>query len=204
MQPMQPEAQEIPYFDEAKEALALGVRNKIYKVVEGAPGLHFREIQRRTNLAIGSLQYHLEYLQKKHLLRSEREGKFVRYYAIRAPDLGADTQLMNLLRQQSIRRIALFLLTRKRASNAAIAAAIGVSPSTASWHIDKLIKTNIVTKKRRGRKCSFYLVEPDRVRNLILNYRKSFLDELVDGFAEIWDQMEAANAAKESAKARKK
>ena len=46
------------------EAVILTPRDKIYSIIVQNPGLHFREIQRRTNIATGALQYHLEYLKK--------------------------------------------------------------------------------------------------------------------------------------------
>lgn len=174
---------------EEGNALDLDIRNRIYRVIEKSPGLHFREIQRRTNTAVGSLQYHLEFLGKRHLIRAEREGKFVRYHAVRGKEEEADRKTLGLLRQQSVRRIVLFMLTNKRASNASISRAIGLSPSTTSWHIDKLVSAGLVEKKRRGRKSFFYLTNPNNVAGLLVSYRKSFLDELVDGFAEIWQEI---------------
>ena len=52
--------------DALEEALKLDIRKKIYNTVKKNPGLHFREIQRRVEIATGALQYHLDYLQKKH------------------------------------------------------------------------------------------------------------------------------------------
>ena len=101
-------------------ALQLDVRRKIYEIVEQSPGLHFREIQRRSGLAVGSLQYHLDYLQKHHILRTQNEGKFVRYYAVRGPQVEeandqtqAGQKTMAFLRHESTRKIILFLLKEK-------------------------------------------------------------------------------------------
>ena len=103
--------------EQLSEALALGARNKIYRAISKSPGLHFRELQRRTKIATGSLQYHIDFLLKRNLIKSEKNGKFVRYYSTRGPQLGADQVTMGLLRQPSLRRIILFLLTKKRANN---------------------------------------------------------------------------------------
>lgn len=174
---------------ELEEALALKVREQIYKAIEKAPGLHFRELQRRTNLAVGSLQYHIDYLQRAHLIRTDRHGKFVRYYTIRGKQLGEDTRTMSLLRQPSLRQICMFLLTRRSANNAKIASHLNLSPSTTSWHVTKLVDAEILGKRRRGRKTFFYIQDKDRVAKLLTGYRKSFLDEAVDNFAQIWKEM---------------
>ena len=176
--------------EQLSEALALGARNKIYRAINKNPGLHFRELQRRTKIATGSLQYHIDFLLKRHLIKSEKTGKFVRYYSTRGPQLGTDQVTMGLLRQPSLRKIILFLLTKKRANNEKIAVAVGLSPSTVSWHMVKLVQGNIVEKRRVGRKTFFYIKDADNISALLSNYKKSFLDEMVDSFVDIWDEMQ--------------
>jgi len=175
--------------EQLDEALALGARNRIYKTISKSPGLHFRELQRRTKIATGSLQYHVDFLLKRRLVRAEKKGKFVRYYSTRGEQLGEDEAKMGLLRQPSLRKITLFLLTKKRANNEKIAAAVGLSPSTVSWHMLKLVQGNIVEKRRVGRKTFFYIVDSGNIVNLLRSYKKSFLDEMVDNFVEIWEEM---------------
>ena len=176
--------------EQLSEALALGARNKIYRAISKSPGLHFRELQRRTKIATGSLQYHIDFLLKRHLINAEKNGKFVRYYSTRGPQLGEDKVTMGLLRQQSLRKIILFLLTKKRANNEKIAAAVGLSPSTVSWHMVKLVQGNLVEKRRVGRKTFFYIKDADNISALLSSYKKSFLDEMVDSFVDIWDEMQ--------------
>tara|TARA_Y100000310_G_scaffold345252_1_gene463141 strand:- start:7836 stop:8372 length:537 start_codon:yes stop_codon:yes gene_type:complete len=175
---------------ELDDALALSARDKIYQEITNNPGLHFRELQRRTDLATGSLQYHIDYLERRHFVRSVKQGKFVRYYSMRGEQFGEDETLMNLLRQESLRKIVLFLLTRKSATNFTIASAVDLSPSTVSWHMKKLSDNGVVEVRKRLRKKYFYLADPERVKNILRSYQKSFLDALVDHFVEIWDSME--------------
>ncbi len=176
--------------EQLSEALALGARNKIYRAINKSPGLHFRELQRRTKIATGSLQYHIDFLLKRHLIKSEKNGKFVRYYSTRGPQLGENQATIGLLRQPSLRKIILFLLTKKRANNEKIAAAVGLSPSTISWHMVKLVQGNLVEKRRVGRKTFFYIKDADNISALLSSYKKSFLDEMVDSFVDIWDEMQ--------------
>jgi predicted transcriptional regulator len=172
-----------------EDALQLDVRKKIYKAIEKNPGIHFREIQRRTDLAVGSLQYHLEYLQKRHIIKTEKQGKFVRYFSVRGKQLGEQTNLMSLLRQESLRHIMLFLLSRKSANNQVIAKNVGLSPSTVSFHLEKLLTENIIGKRRRGRKTYYFVINPEEARTLIMGYRRSFLDDMVDRFTETWEEI---------------
>ena len=173
--------------DELEEALALDVRRKIYNLLKRSPGLHFREIQRRSKLATGSLQYHLDYLSKRHLVKQEKDLKFTRFYIVRQDFEG--TTEMGALRQKSLRKIILFLLKKKRANNDQISRQIDLSPSTTSWHLDKLLEKGIVQKKRSGRKTIYTLADPDKSADVLVRFQKSFLDEMVDNFVEIWQQI---------------
>ncbi|MFH1224337.1 MAG: winged helix-turn-helix transcriptional regulator [Candidatus Diapherotrites archaeon] len=175
--------------EEDDSALALDVRRKIYETIDKSPALHFREIQRRTGVGVGALQYHLEFLRKSQLLRAEKDGKFVRYFSVRGKQLGEQGKEMSLLRQDSIRKIVLHLLTHKRSNNLSISKAVGLSPPTTSWHLNKLIEAKIVEKRRRGRKSFFYLTDKGKTAELIVEHRKSFLDEMVDNFAEVWEEL---------------
>ena len=115
---------------EQEPALALKARKRVYNLIKRSPGLHFRELKRRLKLATGQLQYHLSQLQEAHLVRAEKDGRFTRYYAIRGEQLGESEKTLSLLRQDSVRRIVLFLQGRRFANNLAISNAIELSPST--------------------------------------------------------------------------
>lgn len=174
-------------YDPLEEALRLEVRRKIYDTIKENPGLHFRELQRRVDIATGALQYHLDYLGKKHLVKTEREAKFLRYYLVR--EKFDDTKLMSLLRQESIRKIVVFLMQKRAVMLETISANAGLSPSTVSWHLDKLSESQIIEKSRRGRKIFFKVVDKEKVGKMLVDYKESFLDEIVDNFVEVWEEM---------------
>ncbi len=177
--------------DDAEQALELSVRNRLHDAIKDSPGLHFRELQRRTGIAVGSLQYHLEFLERVHLVRKVKEGKFVRYYSVRGEQLGEQQRTMSLLRQDSIRKIVLFLLSPqpRPANNLQLSQGVGLSPSTVSWHVQKLLEAGVVLKEQRGRETFFSVRNPAQTAQLLIHHQKSFFDELVDNFAEVWQQM---------------
>lgn len=178
-------------------ALQLDVRRKIYEIIEQSPGLHFREIQRRSTLAVGSLQYHLDYLQKHHIIRTQAEGKFVRYYAVRGVQVHTEAdaaqhgqKTMAFLRHESTRKIILFLLKENRANNERIAQEINLSPSTTSWHLDKLVENGVLRREREGRKTFFILIHPESARHLLVTFRQGFFDQAVDNFVDLVTQLQ--------------
>ena len=176
--------------DEGAKALELDVRRELHDLIEASPGLHFREVQRRTGLAVGSLQYHLEYLEKKHMIRAERQGKFVRYFTVRGQQLGEQQTTMALLRQRSPRKIILTVLQKGPINNFALAQEAGLSPSTTSFHTTKLVDAGVLQKKRSGKETHYFIEDKDGVARLLKQYRSTFVDELVDNFVEIWDELQ--------------
>jgi len=168
------------------EAVALTPRDRIYSTIVKNPGLHFREVQRRTDIATGAMQYHLDYLKKRGFIREEKEGKFSRFYSMQSDVL--DTKLMNLLRQESVRRIVLFLMQKRRATLPVISKNVGLGLSTTSFHMQKLLSSQVVLEKTIKGKLYFYLSNKDAIMGLFVEYKKSFLDELVDNFVELWEK----------------
>ena len=172
--------------DEEKKMLEVELRRKIYQAVRQYAGAHFREIERKSGLATGSAQYHLNYLAKQGLIRAEKEGGNVRYFP--RDFRPEDRKLMGFLRQKSIRAMILFVLTHDNCNHEQIAGFAKLSPSTVSWHLKKLEQDGIIKTSRKGRN-AFYSILSDRneIVKLLITYRGSFLDKMVDNVVEMWE-----------------
>ena len=91
-----------------KNILKLEKRREIYNFILENPGLHLREISRRTNISVGGLRHHLNFLKKIGLIDSKPDHRYTRYYVNQT--VGAkDKEIINLLRQDIPRRIILLL-----------------------------------------------------------------------------------------------
>jgi len=74
------------------------------------PGLHEREIARKMNISLSTLDYHLHYLEKREMIVSRKDGRYTRYFV--SFKVGAqDKKIIAILRQKTPRSIVLFLLT---------------------------------------------------------------------------------------------
>ncbi|WP_421077663.1 winged helix-turn-helix transcriptional regulator [Methanothermococcus sp. Ax23] len=171
------------------DELCLESRKKIYNLIKKSPGIHFREIEKRLNMAVGSLQYHLHYLEKRNIIRSEHYGDYVRYFPKDCQLDDTDKKILSFLRRKTSRHILLYLL-EKPANHKEISENIGLSPSTISWHLNKLVEAGIVEKTKKGRTSLFKVNNSERIINLLIIYKESFFDKLVDGFVEIWENAE--------------
>ncbi|MEM4261708.1 MAG: winged helix-turn-helix transcriptional regulator [Candidatus Diapherotrites archaeon] len=175
------------YQDPLEEALRLEIRRKIYETIKENPGLHFRELQRRTGIATGALQYHLDYFVKRHLVKTEREKKFLRYYLVR--EKFDETKLMSFLRQDKIRKVLLFLSKRRYSTLEKIVSGTGLNETTVQNYIHSLIKDNVLEEKAYSGKVVYSIKEKEKIAELLRSYRKSFLDALVDEFVEMWGEI---------------
>jgi len=166
--------------------LELDSRKKIYEIVDQYAGCHMREIQRISGLSFGMVSYHLTFLCKYNLIREEKDGNYVRYYPNTLEK--HDEKLLGLLRQRSVRTILMFIIDNEGCSHQQISEGVHLSPSTTTWHLKKLIDNGIIISDRRIKGKAYYLGIPrDRVINLLISYRESFVDTLVDGFLDLWE-----------------
>lgn len=171
-----------------QDQLELDARRRIYDCISKSPGLHFREIQRRTKLATGSLDYHLHFLHKNALIRTEKSGIFVRYYTTHIGYNQRDKELLSLLRHDKIRHILIFLIEKKKANASEIAKHIGISQSNLSWYLKALAEKEIIVHKKKGRFRFYTVVDKNEIIKCLLTYKTSFLDSVVDKFISAWEE----------------
>ena len=158
-------------------------RARIQETVFEHPGLHFRELQRRLHLGTGSLTYYLEKLQKG-VLKSERIGGYLRFYQM---NLGRDyVRYLGALRVESFRRIILFLLAQPGMNHSKITKGVGLAPSTVSSHLMKLQGLDILRQNALCGEKVYVVTEPEKVAQILIEYKESFPDRLVDRFCKMW------------------
>lgn len=166
------------------EAIALENRRKIYDLVRNNPGCHFREIERKINMPYGTLKYHLNFLVKKELLVEKKDSNNLRYFSKEFNS--NDYDLLSLLRQGSLRKILVFLATSKQCTNKDLVSFTNLSPSTISWHLNKLLRKKVVEKDNSENRYKLIL-DKDLVIRILIAHKESFLDSLVNRTIETWE-----------------
>ncbi len=164
------------------EPLDLENRRTIYSFVEKNPGVYMREIQRGLGMSTGVLEYHLAYLVKKGLLSVYQDGRKKRYYSTRKIS-APDKRILAILRQRICRSILIYCISREGASFSELVNSLGVSKSTLSFHISKMLKAGVLLEEGGAEK-RYLVSDPEKVSDLIITYKESFLDDLVDRFVE--------------------
>lgn len=169
------------------DPLELENRRRAYELVAATPGLHLRDLARRLEVDVRTALYHLEHLEEHGLVAKIEEGGFRRYFPHTANGRKAevvdarDKPWLSALRKRVPLFVALFLLQRSRAAAGELAAGVGGSPSTMSYHLGRLTKLGFVQHEGMD----YVLSEPDRVARLLYAYRPP--DDLVEGFLGLWE-----------------
>jgi predicted transcriptional regulator len=169
-----------------EKILELESRKRVYEIVKKNSGCHFREIERRSKIPHGTLKYHLHFLVKHNLLIEKKENNNLRYFP-RETEI-KNLILLGILRQATLRKIILFVLISENCNHEDITNFIKLSSSTTSWHINKLLRAGIIASQKDGRKTKYkILTDKNEIIKLLITYKESFLDSLVNRVVEMWE-----------------
>ncbi len=166
-------------------------RNEIYEFIKKNPGLHLRELQRRLNLPLTSLEYHIDYMVRKSVLMKESSKHYSRYYAKHLDD--EDKRILKSLRQKRLREIVLILLEKEKAKFSFLLESLDIPPSTLSFYLKYLIKNKIINKNKIGYENIYSLIEIDRIAKVLITYKSSFIDKLIDKTLNTWLETQFRN-----------
>lgn len=167
-------------------------RRKVYAVIEANPGIHMRELQRVLDMPLTTLEYHLAYMARKKIIFKESDGHYNRYY-VRPLDSG-DKKILSALRQKRMRDIVFMVLVNKKVKFQFLADQLGLPNSTLSFYLKYLVDNMVLAKERVGHENIYTVSDEDRVARVLIAYKSSFLDKMVDKALATW--MEAYSSKK--------
>lgn len=176
-----------------EDPLELETRRRIYQHLQKFPGAHMREIGREVDIPMGTLEYHLHYLVKANLLTTRQDARYTRYFP--TGELSRrEKDVLAILRQKVPRQVAAHLLLQPGASHGQLLQHFALSASTLSFHLKKLVTAGIVSQEKSGRENLYRVLEPELVAKVLIQHRASFFDDVVDRFADVWLNLDAAPA----------
>ena len=170
---------------EPKQEVSKNLESRILSHITKHPGIHFNDLHRALNLAPGTLQYHMYRLVRdKKVIVIRGEYKTL-YFPPKLID-PADQKIIILLRQRIPRTLLLILLEQSEKSGHELTKLLNITKSTLSYYIKRLTKLGVLKIKIEGREKRYSVNQPDRIANLLIKHKKSFGDELVDRFVDLW------------------
>jgi predicted transcriptional regulator len=171
------------------QLLELETRQSIYDLIERVPGLHMREIQRRLNLEVALVDYHLYIMEKAEIVTSQKEGGYKRFY-VSPSESGLDSnkrRILGVLRQKIPLQVTLYLLKEKQATHTKISNDLEIKPSKLSFHLKKMRKLGILKKLQPGEGKGYVVEDEALVIRLLLRYKPP--QDMMDEFADLWDDL---------------
>ena len=159
-------------------------RRKIYEAIEKSPGVHLRELQRVLDMPLTTLEYHLSYMARKKIIYSESDTHYKRYYAKTLDD--EDKKVLSALRQKRMREIVLLVLSKGKAKYQYMADYLNVPHSTLSFYLKYLVDNDILVKDKVGYETIYTAKDEDKVAKVLVAYKASFLDKLIDKTLSTW------------------
>ena len=161
------------------------VQDKIVKYVNEIPGIRYRELLRITGISNGVLSYHLNLLDNSGKIRVNRvNNRVTRYFSY---DVSPhETYVIGLLRQETSRKIIMYVLEKGTCGFNDIIIHTKKVPSTISWHLARLKAANIV-KVRKQYEFNYYEIGMDRLilENLLSKYKSSFTEKIVNDYIDM-------------------
>jgi len=122
-------------------------RRSLLSAIEASPGVHFKELQRRTAQSKSQAQHHLSKLLAAGLVREVRSGGYVCYF----PAAIADRHLLAaapILRADGARKVFAAALEHPGSNALGLAHFSGLQPSTVTYHVQKLAQAGLVATER--------------------------------------------------------
>ncbi len=167
-----------------EKLLELETRKRIYTLIKNRPGIYLRELERETNFTIGQLTYHLPILVGANLIKEETTGRFKRFYPL---GLNAyERKILPLLRRPNLRKIIILVLENKIITNKELSEKMSLSAATISWYIQILKDANLIRNEITEDGVFYLLMDEDEIIKVLITYKESFLDKMVDRFIEAW------------------
>lgn len=158
---------------------------KVYEVVRDNPGLDYRDLQARVRLNMQDLRSGINYLRENDLIvREEYEDNYRYYMAEGISD--AEKNIMSYLRQYILREIIFYLIQHPNSKASEIRSEIHLSSDTMSRHLKKLRDAGVIAESRQGWASTYRVNDPEKIKKLLVQYKESFLDRLVNRFIESW------------------
>jgi predicted transcriptional regulator len=156
-------------------------QQKIYDLIQKNQGLHLSKIAELMNMRLSLAQYHLSNLEKDHLIVSVSEKGYKRYYSDETSIGSQEKKILALLRQEIPLKIITFLIKNQTAQHKQIMEYIQVSPSTLSYHLNKLVTAEIIEVSAYGEEKGYRIRNKKEIMRCLLKY------VLIESFDELWD-----------------
>ena len=165
---------------------------KILQFVQNNPGCHLRKIKEMISISQGTVQYHTDRLEKMGRITSTRSGLYKHYFPVGVFQ-NNEKEILQVLSQETARRILMFIVERQAPTQTDIANNIEISASSVNWHIRRLTEFRLVKEIKEGKYKRYHLedreVSSKYITALMRNYYPAVWEKWSDRLIEIFLSM---------------
>jgi len=161
--------------------------------IDKFPGLRFYQLKKEIGIANGTLQHHLSSLMKLGSISIEYDNSTPRYFSKKIES--SSQVIIKRLSRNTSSQILRLLLKKECQTFAQLVKYTKKSPGTVSLYKNKMVADKIIVgttdgckscKNRGNLKIKYRLVDPKKVRTLVLEYGKTSLTKSADNLADIF------------------
>ncbi|MBI3842116.1 MAG: winged helix-turn-helix transcriptional regulator [Thaumarchaeota archaeon] len=99
---------------------------------------------------MGTVQYHLNLLEKNGRITSERHNLHRFYFPV-GIFKESERNVLKILSQETAREILMLIIERKEPSQTDIVNSVRISAASVNWHIKRLIELGIINETKEGK-----------------------------------------------------
>ena len=161
------------------------IQDKIIQFVNEFPGIRYRELLRITGVSNGVLSYHLNLLDNSGKVKVQRvNNRVTRYFSHDFSTL--ESNIIGLLRQNTTRKIIVYLLEHGPCGFNDIVIHTKKVPSTISWHLSRIKDAGIISIRKQN-DLNYYDIKIDKytLQSLLIKYKSSFTEQIVDNYVDM-------------------
>ena len=151
------------------------------------PGIRFREVMKKINLSNGVLSYYVRKLENNGIIKTKRTSRVSRFFINDMTE--EESKLVSRLRQSTPKAILITLLENDRLGFQEIVSNVGKANATVSFYLSKLVSDEIVNYKKVDLKKNYFIVEKQRIANLITEYHPDVIENASDNLADIMSSL---------------
>jgi len=126
------------------------VRERLYETIQDDPGVHAHALADEADIGWGTTVYHLRRLERNGFVKSEKRGRYRRFFPA-SGFMEQQREVLSVLQNETTRDIAQVVRGEPGLNQSAICDDLDISPSLANWHLNRLIDAELVDRERQGR-----------------------------------------------------
>ena len=163
---------------------------KVLQYIQQNPGSHLRKIKKELELSMGTVQYHLNLLEKNGKTISERHNLHRHYFPVGMFG-NNEKNVLKILNQETTREILLFIIEKRDPTQTDIVEHAKISAPSVNWQIKRLVKIGLINVISDGKYKRYSILgNSTYIINLMKNYHPAIWDVWTERLAETFLAMQ--------------